>query len=274
MPALSRWLLLRVAVAAALGFASPFVPKLSIPALLIALLVYLVLPSGSPRPLRWVVIAAFALAAIGSVRFVVAEAVPGMVQGGKAATAQRAVSRLRELVFAQDSLRKLAPIDPDHDAVGSAGFLGELAGYDGVRGGARLDPPILALPGRGLIDTPIGPAAPLTGYLMIVCLPAASGGWTARPGDSVDEERAERNYVAYAWPDAMTIGLHEAFFVDEHERILVSQNQQGSEPRYAGANFPPPCDAALAVATRADWLPWKGKLPRRELPYDRPSSTR
>jgi len=268
-PGSSRWLLLRVALAALLGLLSPFVPKLSMPALLIALLVYLVLPRAAPPALRWLLIGAFALAAIGAVRFVVAEAVPGMVQGGKAATQQRAVSRLREVVFAEDSLRKLATVDPDRDGIGSAGLLSELGGFAGVRGGARLEPPILALPGKALIETPIGPSAPLTGYLMIVCLPKSGGGWTARPGDAVDEELAERNYVAYAWPDAMTIGLFEAFFVDEHERILVSPNVQGTEPRYAGPNFPPPCDAAFAAATRSEWLPWKGKQPRRELPHDR-----
>ena len=270
-PAFSPWVLARVALAIALGLAAPIVPKLSIPAVVIALLVYLALPSAPPRWMRWAVIGAGLLATAGAVRFVVKEAVPGMVQGGQSATTRSAISRLREIVFAQDAMRKHAHIDPDRDRVGSAAWLGELSGTIGVRGGARIDPPILGLLHRTLVETRIGPAAESTGYLVIVCLPGARGGWTARPLDPVDEERAERAFVAYAWPSAKTVGLHDAFFIDEHERILVSKNQDGSEPRYAGPNFPPPCDAALADATRSEWTPWKAKAPRPDLPGERPA---
>ncbi len=255
-------------LAIALGVAAPLLPKLSIPAVLIALLVYLALPTQAPRWMRWAVIASGALAVAGSVRFVVKEAVPGMVQGGQTATARNAISRLREIVFAEDAMRRHAHVDPDRDSVGSAAWLGELSGTIGLRGGARLEPPILGLLQRPLIETRIGPAAESTGYLVIVCLPAARGGWTARPLEPVDEERAERAYVAYAWPSAKTVGLQEAFFIDEHERILVSKNLEGTEPRYAGPNFPPPCDAALAEPTKSDWIPWKGKTARPDLPGD------
>jgi hypothetical protein len=268
-----RWVLARVGLATALGLAAPLVPKLSIPAVVIALLVYLALPSSSPRWMRWVVILAGVLALAGAMRFVVKEAVPGMVQGGQTATGRSAVSRLREIVFAEDAMRKHAQIDPDRDGVGSAAWLGELSGVIGVRGGARLEPPILGLPHRTVVETKIGPAAESSGYLVIVCLPVAGGGWSGRPLDPVDEERAEREFVAYAWPNATTVGMHDAFFIDQHERILVSRNLQGSEPRYAGPNYPPPCDAALAESSRRDWTPWKGKAPRRELPGDRASDS-
>jgi hypothetical protein len=256
-------------LAIALGIAAPLLPKVSIPAVVIALLVFLALPSPTPRWMRWAVIASGALAVAGAVRFVVTEAVPGMVQGGQSATARSAVSRLREIVFAEDAMRRHAHVDPDHDGVGSAAWLGELTGTIGMRGGARLEPPILGLPHRPLVETRIGPAAESTGYLVIVCLPA-QGKWTARPLDPVDEERAERAFVAYAWPTHKTVGMLDAYFIDEHERILVSKNLDGAEPRYAGPNFPPPCDAALAEPTKRDWTPWKGKVPRRALPGDSP----
>jgi hypothetical protein len=215
------------------------------------------------------VLAAGALALLGAVRFVVIEAVPGMVQGGKAATSRSAISRLREIVFAQDTLRKNALIDPDSDGIGSAAWLGELSGVIGLRGGAALEPPILGQQHRTSVATAIGPAARGAGYLFIVCLPGIDGGWTSRPGAPVDAERAERSYVAYAWPESQSIGVQEAFFTDQHERILVSQNLEGRELRYAGPNFPPACDAALAEPTRREWTPWKGKQPRRHLPGDR-----
>jgi hypothetical protein len=269
-PRISPWVLARVGLAIVLGVAAPVLPKLSIAAMVIALLVYLVLPGAVPRWMRWAVIGAGVLATAGAMRFVVEEAVPGMVQGGQSATTRSAISRLREIVFAEDAMRRHGHVDPDRDGVGSAAWLGELSGTIGVRGGARLEPPILGLPHRPAIETRIGPAAESTGYLVIVCLPAARGGWTARPLDPVDEERAERAYVAYAWPSANTVGMREAYFTDEHERILVSKNLEGSEPRYAGPNFPPPCDAALAEQTKGDWTPWKGKAPRPDLPGDSP----
>jgi hypothetical protein len=269
-PASSPWVLARVVLAIALGLAAPIVPKLSIPAVVIALLVFLALPNAAARWMRWGVIVAGTLATVGAMRFVVEEAVPGMVQGGQSATTRSAISRLREIVFAEDAMRRHAHVDPDRDGVGSAAWLGELSGTVGVRGGARLEPPILGLPHRPLVETRIGPAAESTGYLVIVCLPAVRGGWTARPLEPVDEERAERAYVAYAWPSSNTVGMRDAFFIDEHERILVSKNRDGSEPRYAGPNFPPPCDAALAEQTKGDWTAWKGKAPRPDLPGDSP----
>ena len=95
--------------------------------------------------------------------------------------------------------------------------------------------------------------------------------WSGKLGQAIGLR--ERAYVAYAWPSAAAVGMHDAFFIDEHERILVSTNLQGTEPRYAGPNFPPPCDSALAESTRGDWTPWKGKAPREQLPGDRGSDS-
>ena len=101
----------------------------------------------------------------------------------------------------------------------------------------------------------------------MVCLPGAAGGLTARPTDPVNEELAERRFIAYAWPVAAGGGPMHAFAIDEHERILVFDNAgESGQPRYASPNFPPPCDAALSGA----WKPWRGKKPRATLPGDHP----
>ena len=254
-----------------LGGASVVYTKLALAVGFLTFLAALVLPPRAASRRRWVVVL-LAGAAIGSTigffRFIVLEATPGIVQGGRARTLQHAVSRLREILVAEDAMRKYAHVDPDGDGIGSAAFLGELTGATPLRGRRSLDPPILS-PRHyvTLEETPLGPAALVGGYYFMICLPTPAGGLTARPGDAVDEERAERRFVAYAWPGAATAGPHEALFIDEHERILIYENVEAGAPRFAGQFFPPPCDAALAEPER--WKPWRGKQPRSELPGDR-----
>jgi hypothetical protein len=265
----------RIVIAAALtlalaALASIVYTKLSLPVGFLTFLGFLSLPPKAPEQRRLVQLL-LAMAAVASTagfaRFIVLEAAPGMIQGGRNRTEQHAVSRLREIMVAEDALRKTAVVDPDGDRVGSAALLSELTGAAGVRGADRLEPPILSPRHyRTLDETPLGPAALIAGYYFIVCLPAPAGGWTARPGEAVDEERAERRFLAYAWP-AATGGPNAAFFIDEHETILTSDNLEAGAPRFAGQFFPPRCDSALAEP--GAWSAWRGKKPRQELPGDR-----
>lgn len=257
------WLYLGLALLASVSIAAT---PLSLFVLVGSFIALLAVPDRSHRRLIWLAGAALVASAIGFFRFIATEALAGMVQGGTIATGQAAVSRLREIVFAQDALRREAAIDPDDDGVGSAGFLEELTGRIGLRGGRRLLPPRLErYPAP--TDTPIGPAMDVNGYLFVVCLPGADGKLTARPGDPIDEEAAERRFVAYAWPLSGGLGLKEAYFTDEHERILVTENlDPAGAPLRLGPEQPPSCDDALATGTRAAWRPWRGKKPRTHLP--------
>jgi hypothetical protein len=257
--------------AAAFAASSLIVSKLALFALVGTLIAWAALPKRPARELRFerLLVAAAALCSIAaSVRFAVTEAMPGIVQGGTSAAEQRAVSRLREILFAQDVLRKKGLHDPDGDGIGSAALLAELTGEDGVRGARRLAPPLLENYPK-LVDTPIGPAAEIAGYLFLVCLPLPGGGFGADEGREIDEEAAERRFLAYAWPITQGAG-RSAFFLDEHERILSADAsfQPGHEKR-SGHGHPPPCDDALAPATRAEWRPWRDKKPRRHLPGTR-----
>jgi len=201
----------------------------------------------------------------GLLRFLVVEAIPGIVAGGNRFTEQRAISRLRELLFAEDMARKSAAHDPDRDGVGSALLLGELTGELTVRGVSKLPVPLLeGYPPQ--VATSIGPASEIGGYFLIICVPRAGGGFTAVPGAPVDEEVAERRFIAYAWPSGRAPGLNEAFALDEHENILLAPALPGLR---LGAGTPPPCDDAVAPSTRAAWSPWQHKKPRRGLPGDR-----
>lgn len=195
-------------------------------------------------------------------RFILTEAMPGIVGGGHRAVQQRAVSRLRDVLFAQDAMRRVAWIDPDADGIGSAAFLSELCGGPPSRGQAERATPVLSC--GELVDTPLGPAARSGAYLYTVCLPSAAGGWSAQPGPHVDEERAERQFVAYAWPEAAA-PFDQLFFIDQHENILTAQvtaRPPSASPSDAPPDATPTCEAALGDARATEWTPWRDKKPR------------
>jgi hypothetical protein len=223
------------------------------------------LPNAELRRERWLLVVAALAATVGLFRFLIIEAIPGIVAGGNRFTEQRAISRLREVLFAEDTARRIAAYDPDGDHVGSAALLGELTGELGVRRGNRLPVPLLeSYPKQ--VDTSIGPATEIGGYFVIVCLPKLGGGFTAQPQEAVDEELAERRFIAYAWPSGSAPGLNDAVALDEHEHISLAPAKAGL--RY-GFPAPPPCDDAVAPETRGAWTAWRHKQPRQTLPGDR-----
>jgi hypothetical protein len=254
---------------AAAGLSSLWLARLSVFALLLSFIAFIALPKASDpgrRVLLYLSLVGGLASVVGFVRFLIREAVPGIVQAGTRATGDAAVSRLREILFAEDVMRRSGSIDPDGDRIGSAALIDEMTGRIGLRGGARLSPPVLERYPRS-VETALGPAVEISGYYFIVCLPRQGGGWTARPGEAVDEERAERRFLAYAWPSAGARGLVDAYFLDEHERILFAPNgaPEALRPRI-GPDRPPACDDAVASSTREQWQTWRGKRPRDTLP--------
>jgi hypothetical protein len=220
---------------------------------------------GELRRERWLLVVAALAACVGLFRFLVLEAIPGIVAGGNRFTEQRAISRLREVLFAEDTARRIAARDSDADHVGSALLLGELTGELGVRRGNQLEVPLLeGFPKR--VDTSIGPASEIGGYFLLVCVPKLGGGFTAQPADAVDEELAERRFIAYAWPSGTAPGLNNAVALDEHEQISLAKAKLGL--RY-GVSTPPSCDDTVAPETRAAWTAWRHKQPRQTLPGDK-----
>lgn len=244
--------------------ASLLFPLLALPAGLFVLLSFLSLPREPVRVVRRQKLthaAAALLAMVSIIVFLLQEGVPGIIEGGTRATSQRAVSRLREILFAEDAARKKASWDPDGDGVGAALLVAELTGEAGMRGAARVNPPLLeGYPKVG--STRAGPALEIGGFWFMVCLPTAKG-LTSEPGAAFDEELAERRFVAYAWPSGRAPGLRRAYFIDEHDRILSAPS---GETLRTGADHPPLCDDALAPATKDDWIAWRGKKPRATLP--------
>lgn len=222
-------------------------------------------PSAELRRERGLLLIAALASTLGLFRFLVLEAVPGIVAGGNRFTEQRAISRLRELLFAEDTARRIAAHDPDHDHVGSAMLLGELTGELGVRRANHLAVPLLERFAKQL-DTKIGPASEIGGYLVVVCLPKPGGGFTADPSVAVDDELAERRFIAYAWPSGTAPGLNNAVALDEHEQIALAPAKAGLRHGFAA---PPSCDDSVAPKTRGAWTAWRHKQPRQTLPGDR-----
>jgi hypothetical protein len=262
-------LLLRAVLAAAAALASVYFTKLGLFAAVGTFIAWASLPRGQHRALqrerRLLGLAALA-SGIGFVRFLVVEAMPGIVAGGNRASEARAISRLREISFAQDGARRWAKRDPDADGIGSALLLGELTAEQPVRAQTRLVPPLLESYPK-LVETALGPACEIGGYYFVVCVPKLGGGFTARPDERVDEELAERRLIAYAWPSGTAPGLSNAIALDQHEHIWLAASEAGKR---LGPTAPPACDDVLAPATRDAWKPWQDKQPRRTLPGERP----
>lgn len=262
-PVRHRWL---IALTLALSLASLWLSELALFAGFLAFLAWLSLPPLSARTRRrWLFVLALGglLSLVGLTRFVGRYALAGMLTASKRNQDKGSVSRLREILFAQDQARQKGLVDPDGDHVGSALFMGELAGVTPPRGLTRREP-LLDRRYQNLRQTPLGAASSVGGYLYMVCVPAAEG-LVARSGAGLDEELAERHFVAYAWPERDESSYGKLFFIDQHERILEFSNRTPSgKLLYVGANAPPPCDAAEQRAT--EFLPWQGKKPRDFLP--------
>jgi hypothetical protein len=221
------------------------------------------------RTIFWLLVAGSVATSVGMVRFVWKEAVPGITEARGRATSKRAVSLLREILFAQDAARRYAMIDPDGDHIGGAGRLGELAGEDLARGVSILRTPPLASHFAPRVGTPSGPASEQEGYLLLICVPGKVEAWVTFPQAEVDDEKSERNWVAYAWPMAANLGHQAAYFINEHEQILEAQNIQDGKLRLVGPSAPPKCDDATHPATAKLWQPWNGKTRRALLPGDK-----
>jgi hypothetical protein len=232
-------------------------PKLAPGAAFMVLVVGLSLPKllGTERRWAWGLLwAATLVSCFAFMRFVLEQAVPGVIAGGKAAAAKHAISFARTLVTAQDHARSFALFDPDDDGVGSALELPALAGLALTRAGTRITTPPLSLRPEQIKDTARGPALEEAGYLFQLCLPVGNGRFSVTPGpNAVDEEAAERDYILYGWPASNSPGSPiQAVTVDANERILVTPAD--GDRRYYGADNGPDCSASV---TDPGWTEWK-----------------
>ncbi len=226
-----------------LAVASAVLVKLSIPAMMLALIAFLSLPKHAKKPKIALMVVA-PLIVLVLLRSTAEKAASGVVEGGRRAGARSAMAHLRDIVFAQNIGREQAYIDPDGDKIGSAMSLWALGGLAPQRAGTK--PPMLLQRFRHQAQSKDGgPELVLyDGYLFAVYLPTTSGGATTKESGGIDDEAAERRFVAYAWPFERGHAEHQALFIDEHERILVTDNADAAQG-YFGVDNPPPFNAAF-----------------------------
>ncbi len=252
--------------------ASVVFSKLALPAGFLVLVVWLSLPklenSGQRRRINLTLLGAAILACVAFLRFVLDEAIPGVIAGGRAAATKHAIAFARSIVVAQDHARQNPLFDPDSDGIGSAVPFTILAGMASADSSAPMPdtPTPLFLRRDQLVDSADGQLVREGAYLFKLCLPVVGGGFAAAgTGAQFDAEAAERHYLLFAWPHSFGAGgPKESLFLDEHERILTLGADANGNPRYQGTTQTPPCSDALD----GDWVQWKDKQARKDLPGD------
>jgi hypothetical protein len=144
---------------ALLGLASAIETRLAVFAFLLVVIA-LAAQTRLEHPRKRVVFIALSVGlagtAVGLYRFILHEALPGIIEAHGRASGGRAVSFLREISFAQDAMRRYAFIDPDRDGIGSAGSLAELTGASSSRVPSGLKEPPLRSASAVTRGTPDG----------------------------------------------------------------------------------------------------------------------
>jgi hypothetical protein len=131
---------------------------------------------------------------------------------------------LRTLHTAQQVFTAACAVDLDGDGVGEIGTLGELTGFDALRGRAangRFDPPILP---PSIRPTGSHGTAARAGYLFRLYLPGRDGAWLRVDEDAgrLDVDAAETRWCAFAWPAHHDAETTRTFRIDETGRVTAT----------------------------------------------------
>ncbi|MHC4849651.1 MAG: hypothetical protein ACYTEG_14515, partial [Planctomycetota bacterium] len=109
-----------------------------------------------------------------------------------------AIATLRNITSAQAQFQACAKADANSNGTGEYGTFGELSGAVEVRGGAKLNPPVLSTVFRK-VD---GGVVTRSGYHFKIYLCDAQGNAVGEEKGTkgVDAAKAETTWCAYAWP--------------------------------------------------------------------------
>jgi len=148
-----------------------------------------------------------------------------------------AIATLRNILSAQAQFQASARADVDADGNGEYGFFGELSGAVEVRGGKKLNPPVLSVAFRAVEKGVVT----RSGYHFRIFLCDKDGnaiGEEKGTGD-VDAGKAETVWCCYAWPVEYGKTGTRTFFVNQFGDVLAADHKG-----YSGANGPA-ADAAF-----------------------------
>ncbi len=156
---------------------------------------------------------------------IAAIAVPNLVSSRAVANERTVIAALRSVCTAQMQCRSQTVLDVDHDGLGEALGLGELAGAQPLRSGdGRMVPPTLAM-SLGALDA--AGYVHAKGYLLALYLPDASGaGLLATPGNAaaIDADGAEIAWTCVAWPVTRNRTGSVTYFLNQGGDILVTKD--------------------------------------------------
>ena len=223
---------------------------LALPAFLVAAIAVVVFNGR----LRHLAVVALVLAGGAFARFMVVDGAASIVAAGRRSTEEKALSRLREVAWAEERAKELG-------VVPGGGYLtlAELTGH--IRG--RRTDAAAALVAKDAFTAPERGPWLADGSRFAVFLVDDAG--VHAEGEGAASVAA--HFLAYAWPADAKGGARRAFFVDADDRICEARVEapvDGLIDPFA-AFEKRVFDAARCIGTSASGLsfkPWKHKQPR------------
>jgi len=172
---------------------------------------------------------------IAIIAIIAAIAIPNLLSARLSSNEAAAVATLRNIISAQAQFQATGRADENFNGIGEYGYLAELSGAIGVRGGAVLRPAVLSTAFR---NADVNGVVTRSGYLYILALPDATGdGMLPTAMNLVDPDLAETTWTAYAWPTNYGSTGNRVFFVNQGGDIIATEDPTYSGPDAAGAPF-------------------------------------
>jgi type II secretory pathway pseudopilin PulG len=167
---------------------------------------------------------------------IAAIALPNLLSSRIIANETAAISSLRTIISSESQFQQTGLADKNDNGFGEYGYLGEMSGSVGVRGGARISAATLS---SAFQSTNAWGVVSRGGYLYILALPNAAGNPVAQAAHAdVDGLLAETVWVCYAWPMHYGYSGNRTFFANQGGDIVATNDPKYSGPHPSGAPMP------------------------------------
>ena len=186
---------------------------------------------------------------------IAAIAVPNLISARMRANETAAISLMRTMTTAQSQFMQSVKADEDGDQQGEYGFLGELGGFVGVRGGAVKTPLDI---GRSLAQVNAAGEVHRSGYVLRMYMPLAGGigrredAYGGIPAGVLDPDLSESVWACYAWPSHFGASGSRVFFVSHRSEITTTD-----DPGYSGGNAGQVLPGSALITTNQDSMTGK-----------------
>ena len=177
---------------------------------------------------------------IAIIAIIASIAIPNLLAARLNANETAAIATLRNMVSAEAQFQSTSLADTNNNGIGEYGFIGELCGAVGIRGGSAIRLPTLSTAFQSV--NAVG-RVQRGGYYFILALPGASGTAVIQNTmNLVSADLAETTWAAYAWPTSFGNSGNRTFFINQHGNMISTLDQNysgpaGLAPMIAGAAF-------------------------------------